>query len=172
MAKKLHRRGERDCSPAGLRFGILPEFVGFHLRRAQSAVFKAFVAGVGDLDITPGQFGMMVLLKENPGLKQGELAEAFAVDKSTIVPTVKLLEHRGIIERRQSAIDRRRYELYLTAAGVGLLEGLIGRIEALESKIFTDLSVAERKTLITLLAKIERSAAADPAAAPVRKYPA
>ncbi len=81
-------RTSPDGKPEGrarpdLDRGILPGLVGFHLRQAQIAVFRDFTATMGELEITPGLFAVLVLIESNPGLKQTELARAVHLDRST-----------------------------------------------------------------------------------------
>ena len=62
----------------GIDLGMLPDLVGYHLRLAQIAIFRDFRKALGDFDITPGLFGVLVLIEENAGMKQTELARAKA----------------------------------------------------------------------------------------------
>src|SRR5205814_6999048 len=56
--------------------GLLPSLLGYVLRRAQSAVFADFAgtfAKAGEA-VTPGEFGLLVMVERNPGLRQMALA--------------------------------------------------------------------------------------------------
>jgi len=66
---------------------------------------------------TAGLFSMLVLIDENPGIAQIEIAVQLAIDKATIVGLIRLLQKQGWIERRRSRADRRRQDLYLTTQG-------------------------------------------------------
>jgi DNA-binding MarR family transcriptional regulator len=143
-------------------FGLLPELLGYNLRRAQVAVFQDFAAAVAAHDITPGQFGVLVLIDRNAGLNQRELGEAMGVDRSTVVAVLDRLERRGLVQRRPVPTDRRSYALHLSPQGEALLAALVPVVRAHEDRIAADLSAAERDTLNRLLKKLNRhSAAAD-----------
>jgi DNA-binding MarR family transcriptional regulator len=64
------------------------------------------------------------------------------------------LEQRGLVERRDSPIDRRSYALYLTAAGRASLEqiGRIGREH--QDALCAALDPSERAQLTDLLRRI------------------
>ena len=65
---------------ANLDRGLLPSLLGYVLRRAQSAVFDDFAntfAKAGEA-LTPGEFGLLVLVDRNAGLSQMALARALA----------------------------------------------------------------------------------------------
>ena len=54
-------------------FDLLPGLIGYNLRKAQTAVFQDFSVCLKDCDITPGQFGVLVLIQANTGLNQTAL---------------------------------------------------------------------------------------------------
>ncbi len=69
---------------APIRFGLLPELIGYRLRLAQLAVFKDFCEHVGGPEMTPTLFGVLALVEANPGMTQAQLAEAIQLDRSSI----------------------------------------------------------------------------------------
>lgn len=135
-------------------FDLLPDLVGFQLRMAQVAIFKDFSADIGELDITPGLFGVLVLIDANPDLKQSDLARAAHLDRSTVVTVIDNLERRQLVERRTSPTDRRSNALRLTPTGRGLLRKLKKRVAAHEERLAARLTAAERAELVRLLQKI------------------
>jgi DNA-binding MarR family transcriptional regulator len=108
--------------------GMLPGLLGYRLRLAQRAVFEDFAASVGQADVSPGLFGILIIVEANPGLKQSELAAAAHLDRSSLVPVLDKLEARGHVTRRASPDDRRVNGLWLTAAGAALLRTLKRRV--------------------------------------------
>ena len=135
-------------------FGHLPDLIGYQLRLAQIAIFRDFTLALGELDITPGLFGVLVIIEANPGLKQTELAKATHLDRSTVVSVIDNLERRSLVERRAAASDRRSNSLHLTADGKTLLKRLKRLVAEHEQRIKENLSDAEQATLIRLMRKI------------------
>ena len=149
---------QREVGPGeGPRFsrGLLPELLGYHLRRAQAEVFRDFGEVVGaEVDITPGLFGMLQVIAANSGLAQSRIAEAMKVDRSTIVTAIDQLEDRGLVARVPSPHDKRSYALQLTGVGrraLGRMEKLVLRHEAALASVLT---LEERDTLIRLLVRL------------------
>ena len=147
--------------------GVLPDLLGYRLRRSHETVFNDFLNNVtarlgtgkpGSGGLTPGQFGVMAIIAANPGLKQIELGGALGVDRSTIVAAVDKLEKRGLVERRPVPHDRRAHALNLTAEGQRVYKKALGLIERHEAKIAGALSVPERAQLLLLLDKIMTAA--------------
>ena len=142
--------------------GILPSLLGYALRRAQSAVFADFAgafAGAGEA-LTPGEFGLLVLVDRNQGLSQMALARALGIDRSTLVPILNRLQVRGFLVRRASPTDGRTHALGLTPAGKKALTRFSKLVREHEKRIASDLSAAETRTLINLLEKVRRAARA------------
>ena len=134
-----------------LKPGFLPGLLGYRLRLAQQAVFRDFAQSVPE--VSPGRVGVLLLIEANPGVTQGRLARAVALERSTMVGVVDTLEARGLIERRRGA-DRRTNGLWLTRAGRSGLGRIKRRIEAHERRVASRLSAAERKALLDLLEKL------------------
>lgn len=141
-------------APSTLSFDILPDLIGFQLRMAQIAIFKDFGAALGEFDITPGLFGVLVLIDANPDLKQSDLARAAQLDRSTVVTVIDNLERRELVERRASPTDRRSNALRLTPGGRTLLRKLKQRVAAHEKRLTAQFADNERQDLVRLLQKI------------------
>lgn len=137
-----------------LAFGLLPQLVGYQLRLAQIASFRDFAEAFDEFDVTPGLFGVLVIIEANPDLRQSELARAAHLDRSTVVSVIDNLERRQLVERRAALNDRRSNALRLTADGVALLRKLKRRVSEHEKRLVANLSEAERATLVALLQKI------------------
>ena len=137
-----------------LKLDLLPGLIGYQLRLAQLAVFGDFAAELKEYDISPGRFGVLVLISANPGMTQSLLAAATQLDRSTMVAVIDQLEKRGLVERRDSPTDRRSNALVLTAEGEKLLKQLKRRVKHHEARIAAAMTPAETETLVALLTRI------------------
>ncbi len=137
-----------------LDFGMLPGLVGYQLRMAQVALFRDFAKGLGEMDVSPGLFGVLIIIDANPDLKQTDLARATHLDRSTVVSVIDNLERRGLVERRAAPNDRRSNALRLTAEGSTLLRKLKRLVSQHEKRLLTHFSEAERETFLVLLQKV------------------
>ena len=143
-----------DSATGDLNFDLLPSLIGYHLRRAQIAVFNDFVRTMAKQKVTPGQFGVLDLISANPGLTQSALARAVGIERSTMVAVIDALENRKLVERRRAPSDRRSYALVLTETGRDLLAQLKPMVLAHEKRIAAELTAAERESLISLLKRV------------------
>jgi len=148
--------GGRVVQPDGeppVKLGRLGNYVGFYLRIAQDASFRAFARSLGQTDIKPGRFAALMVVARNPGIGQSALGRAIARDKSTVTPLIQDLQRRGLIDRRPSRSDRRRIHLFLTPAGKSYLARLSRHARGHDRKL--DAIVGARKAeFIDLLKKI------------------
>lgn len=143
--------GARD---GGVDPAPLEDLLAYHLRRAQVVAFQSFADALGSDNISPGQLGVLLLVRHSPGLNQTQLGAALGIDRSTLVAVLDRLQARKLVARKPSPTDRRSHALELTAAGQDFLDALLPRVAAHEAEIAASLSDAERQTLIALLRKV------------------
>ena len=144
----------RTVRAAGLDLGVLPTLLGYHLRRAQVAIWRDFVRTVARGRIRPALFSVLVLAESNPGIAQIELARQLAIDKASVVALIDKLERAGLITRRRSTVDRRRNGLFVSAAGARQLKSLKRDISRHEKRFRQRMSRPELQQLITLLQRL------------------
>jgi DNA-binding MarR family transcriptional regulator len=154
--KKRKRRASSKVRRE-LDYDILPNLVGYQIRRAQLAVFQDFMEAMSAHSITPGQFGVLVLIDANQGLNQSQLGEAMGVDRSTMVAVIDKLENAGYVLRQTAPNDRRSYALKLSKAGVTLLSQLRPAVLNHERNLTASLSGDEQRQLIDSLKRIADS---------------
>ena len=117
-------------------------------------MFNDFVKAMADVQITPGQFGVITIINSNPGLTQSALARAVGIERSTMVAVIDALEDRGLVERRPSPNDRRSYALVLSEKGKELHRDLEPLIKEHEQRISGDLTDEEKDQLIGYLTRM------------------
>ena len=139
-----------------ISLGLLPSLLGYALRRAQVAVFQNFTEVVGASELTPGQFGVLVVIDANPGLSQTQLGNALGIDRSTVVAVIDRLEARGLVARQAAPNDRRSHALHLSDTGKTTLRRLTERVRAHERQIARHLTAEEQARLIELLRRVAR----------------
>lgn len=135
-------------------FGPLANWVGFHLRLAQTASFQAFAQEARAVDLSPGRFATLMLIGRNPGISQTALASANGRDKSTLTPILEDLERRGFILREKMKTDRRSYQLTLTESGKKMLEQLTVCARRHDDNLDRIIGPKDRAKFLKILQKI------------------
>ena len=152
----MSAKNPRKPTDDAVELGLLKSLLGYHLRRAQVAVFQHFTQTMGEADITPGQFGVLTVIAGNAGLSQTQLGNALGIDRSTVVVVIDRLEARGLVIRAPQPNDRRSHALRLSETGAQLLRQLEVQVRAHERHIGRELSPAEQRLLIDLLDRVAR----------------
>ena len=139
--------GDRDA----LDYGPLGESLGFLLRLAQLRSFAAFYKDMGDLGIRPGEMTLLMVLAENPGVRQGVLAKALRIKRAHMTKMVHGMEAEGLVRRTVPEDDKRSVELWLTEAGAARVEAVrpdFSRHEARAPGRLTEAQAEELKRLL------------------------
>ena len=139
---------------AGIDYGPLADWVGFHLRMAQITAFQAFARESGEVDLPPGRFALLTLIGRNPGISQTILSRAAGRDKSTLTPALRDLQKRGLIVREQLKSDRRAYRLQLTVTGAAMLQRLTECAERHERNLDRVIGRRERGQFLRILKRV------------------
>jgi DNA-binding MarR family transcriptional regulator len=146
--------------PAGERGGqqidlaCLPRLLGFNLRRAHQCCWRQYAAAVGEQQLRPGLFGLLVLVTANPGIAQIELGTHLGIDKASIVALLDRLEQAGLLARRRSTRDRRRQGVFPTERGSAALAAMLAEVRAVERRMASRFTRAEFAQLLDFLRRL------------------
>jgi DNA-binding MarR family transcriptional regulator len=140
----------RRSSPQAIDYGPLADWIGFHLRLAQTASFQAFARATEEVDLSPGRFAVLMLIGRNPGISQ----TANGQDKSTLTPALNDLVRRGLVVRTRVKSDRRSYQLSLNAAGEAMLQRLTERAERHDRNLDRIVGKRDRARFLEILRKL------------------
>jgi len=92
-----------------------------HAQRAARALARRFDAALAPLDLTSGQFSLLMSLNRPAPPTLGSVAALLAMDRTTLTANLKPLVRRGLVEVAADPDDRRARLLRLTAAGRAIL---------------------------------------------------
>lgn len=135
---------------------VLSDAIAYALRLAQEASFATYLQRVGNPDLQPGRYTILMLLDANPGLTPTALSRASGRDKSTLTNTLRDLETRGYVVRSRKETDRRSYAVSLTPEGRDLLDQLRGHARAHDAML-DRLVGDDKRRLMSILGRITRA---------------
>ena len=92
-----------------------------HLQRTARVVARRFDAALRPLELTNGQFSLLMSLNRAAPPSIGDVSALLAMDRTTLTAALKPLERRGLVEVAVDPADKRGRRLSLTAAGRALL---------------------------------------------------
>lgn len=102
------------------------------LHRAGQCAGDVFHGEIGDTDLTPRQYAVLLTVAQNEGLSQTQLVERTGVDRSTLADIVRRMLKKGLLQRRRTKEDARAYAVRLTDEGwrvLNICEPVVKRIE-------------------------------------------
>lgn len=143
-------------SGAHVSLGCLPKLLGYNLRRAHQSSWRAYVSTIGEQNIRPGLFSLLVLVQNNPGIAQIELGTHLGVDKASMVALLDRLERAELIARKRCKLDRRRQGIFLTEVGAQSLTELLVDVRVLEKQLATRYTKAELELFTGFLQRMYR----------------
>jgi DNA-binding MarR family transcriptional regulator len=132
------------------------------LNQASYALQTELTAALEGLGISPRMH--CVLCHAAPGnLTQGQIAEACALDKTTMVVTMDALEKAGLAERQRCPTDRRASFVVVTPAGRQMLARAGGIVTAMFADVLGTLPEGERSVFISALRRLVEGRLSTPA---------
>lgn len=137
-----------DKSVADL--GELGRQTGYLLRRASTTYTTHWMLSTratSIADLTPVQAGMLILIEENPGLAQIELARLLNVEGPTLWALVARLRKRGFVQRYRQPGDKRAFALHLTKLGKHALVQTTALLADHQEVLLRHLTSSQRQAL-------------------------
>lgn len=143
-----------DDGKSGLSFGGLEQSAGFVLRIAQLTAFERFFKVFPADHIKISEFTVLLAIAENPGVRQGVLADVLKIKWSNMTKLVRALEEKEWIGRHIPPHDRRSVELHVTDKGRREIDAVTADMYASDRRALAMLDDAEHRQLLVLLRKV------------------
>src|SRR5437764_6069906 len=129
------------------------------LTRASNSVSAATNTSIADAGLTTSQFAVLEVLHHAGPLCLTEIANKILTTGGNLTLVVKNLEKRGLVQRKQSADDRRFFSLHLTSKGKNLIAEVFPKQAAEITQVLEVLTAEEQSQLARLTKKLGTAAA-------------
>jgi DNA-binding MarR family transcriptional regulator len=139
---------------AAVSLGELEHSAGFVMRIAQLTAFERFFAVLGTSNVKISAFTVLVAITENPGIRQGVIADVLKIKWSNMTKLVRGLEERGLVERHIPPDNRRSVVLRVTEKGRQQIEHSAEAMYRSDRMALSMLNDEEHAQLIALSRKI------------------
>ena len=100
-----------------LDLSALTDNLGFRMHILDLRMMKTLSERCAVHGLTPGAASVLMIIKQNPGVRHGELADALLIQRPNMTKLMKRLETQGLVRRLPAQKDRRHVSLGLTAKG-------------------------------------------------------
>jgi len=111
----------RDDLPISVTHEVRDRCLCLHVQRAARALARRFDEALRPLNLTQGQYSLLVSLNRPEPPRISEVAYVLAMDRTTLTANLKPLEKRGLLSVTKDPKDRRTRRLTLTEDGLDLL---------------------------------------------------
>lgn len=136
------------------------------LHRVSQCASDIFALEIGDADLTPRQYAILLTVSQNEGLSQTDLVERTGVDRSTLADIVRRMLKKGLLQRRRTKDDARAYAVKLTEEGWRILRTTEPMVKRVDDKILAMLSGKQREQFVADLQTIVEALSTPPALSP------
>jgi DNA-binding MarR family transcriptional regulator len=93
------------------------------------------------------QFRALVLVATRAGINAGGIATALDIHPSNATRLLDRLVQAGLLDRRDSPVDRRHVELTLTREGMRLVEAVMAHRRSAFARVLQAMKPADRRRL-------------------------
>ena len=118
------------------------------LHRASQCASDAFQGEVGEGDLTPRQYAVLVAVSQNEGLSQTQLVDSTGIDRSTLADIVRRMQKKGLLQRRRTREDARAYAVKLTDEGRRMLRAAEPLAKRVDERILDALPGQQREHFV------------------------
>lgn len=129
-----------------------------HVQRAARALARRFDVALRPLDLTNGQFSLLMALNRPKPAGIVAVASLLAMDRTTLTAALKPLERRGLVRATADPEDRRSRLLSLTSKGRRLLARAVPLWQHTHREVEGSLATGEPDRLRISLLTLSRSA--------------
>ncbi|MBP3125509.1 MarR family winged helix-turn-helix transcriptional regulator [Thalassospira sp. ER-Se-21-Dark] len=127
-----------------------------HVRRAARTVARRFDDAFRPLDLTSGQYSLLMSLNRPYPPHMKDVADLLAMDRTTLTANLKPLERRGLIEITPDPKDKRGRLLALTKDGLHLLSRAFPIWQETQQQLENQVADTDPKQLLAALINLSQ----------------
>jgi DNA-binding MarR family transcriptional regulator len=149
------RRETLEALPFSATHQVRDTCLCLHVQRAARALARRFDEALRPLDLTHGQFSLLVSLNRPEPPTLGSVATLLAMDRTTLTANLKPLERRRLLKVAVDKQDKRSRRLTITVAGRALLNKAFPvwqQTHAEVDRLLTDNGSGELRNALRVLA--------------------
>src|SRR6266702_5658471 len=137
-----------------LDLDALRQTPGFMIRILQLLNFEAFYRHFEALELSPVEYAILIIVRDNKTVTQSELAAVLKMHLPNLVKILSVMEVAGIMKRKRSARDKRAVELSLSASGQRRADEASRLGAIFDARTLAPLSKPEQTAFVQMLARL------------------
>lgn len=124
------------------------------LARLHQISVAIFLEEMGVLELTPVQYGILMVGSSSAGITQSDLATEIGIDRVTTGEVLQRLSKIGYLIRERSASDRRSIELCITRKGASMLRRASANAKSVQDRLLAPLALDDQKAFLEMMRRI------------------
>ena len=137
----------------------LEDFLPYRLSLLSNTVSSSIAATYQDkFGISMPEWRIMAVLAEYPEISADQVCQRTQIEKSVVSRAVARLLNRHLLSRQFDENDKRRSILSLSTTGLAVYSEVMPVAEAFERRLLESFSASEKKSLDSLLLKLQTEA--------------
>lgn len=136
----------------------LRQILNYQLRRSSVQAMMLVQQKLASIGLRRITYAVLSVIVDNPGMRQGHLADVLGIDRPNIVKVIDALEEEGLLKRENSDKDRRVYELRATKLGQQFAENGAELLENVDAILLNGIAKEDLNILNKILKTIESNA--------------
>lgn len=118
---------------------------------------KSILAGMKEMNLTPGQPKILDYLLFHDGTVQKEIAETCHIEPATMTSVLLGMEKKGLIVRKNLNGNRRSLYVYLTEKGRTFAEQVGAEFDVIEERALSGFRDEEKEMLTAFLTRMNKN---------------
>jgi DNA-binding MarR family transcriptional regulator len=155
LVKSAPSDKNRTAGGATITDDTLQGFIGYQLKRAFNVLQADLSRTLKPHGLRMLTYTALILIADNPGLSQSQLAAAMDVERPNLVVILDELEQRELILREKVPTDRRIYALKVTLKGRLLYDKATTDVKAHETSMLSGMDAQTRQTVVDAMQMIQ-----------------
>ncbi|MDF0728125.1 MarR family transcriptional regulator [Cytobacillus sp. S13-E01] len=136
---------------------MLNDYIGIFIHQTDLHITNYVKSKLAPFNLAPEQNLVMMILWEQDGLTQNDVAIKLAKDKTNIARMSHVLEQKGFIRRTNCPKDKRSQRLYLTEEGMKLKDSVICIAEEFNNIVCNGITAKELSEVRKILSKMREN---------------
>lgn len=133
----------------------LTRHIGFWMRLVSNNVSQSFAKRLESSGVTVAEWVVLrEMYRTDDVTSPGHIAEITGLTKGAISKLVNRLLDKGLVNRKESATDRRYQDIQLTHKGLSMVPKLAALADKNDEDFFSTLAKSEKKILTRILKKL------------------
>jgi DNA-binding MarR family transcriptional regulator len=133
----------------------------FALRQAARFITQRYERTLTPYGVTPGQFSLLMMLNEAPGLTTDTISKSMVLERSATERLLKVLAAKGLIVFEVAPERRRRRSVFLTQEGRNKFEQALQGWETAQSAFISHFGDERARKLRKMLFAMTRNESKD-----------